>query len=150
MKNKLMISGIIILIILNIFIANYAFNLNKKYEFLKTSFAAVNKNGLDTITLKINESAKIELGDKQYTLKVLEIIKDPPCVSTGFVSSDCVRKGEYDINFSINDVVFALDSGLNYSHPMISTDFYTPYIIYYVPEYNDQEATFFIKQEAFL
>lgn len=146
MKNKLMVFSLITLAILNIFVSFYAINIKEKYESLKI-LDSKREDRLDSVTLKLNESAKINLGTNQYTLKLLKIIKDPPCFTTGFDSTDCVRTGEYDINFSINGITFTLDSGLNYSHPIITTNFRTDYIIYYVPEYNDEEATFFIEKD---
>jgi len=148
MKNKLMILAIMLLIVLNIFISSYAFDLNRKYTDLKVKYDVVNKNRLDIITLKLKESTCIELGDKEYSIKLLEIIKDPPCITTSIdTSTDCVRNGEYDIKFSIDGIIFALDSGLNYSAQIITTDFITNYVIYYVSEYNDLEATFFIEED---
>ena len=149
MKKNIMIMSIVLLAVANVFMFSYTLDIRDKYEKLKTRLDVVNRNRIGATTLKVGESTDIELDNKEYSLKLIRIIKDPPCISTGMDdTTNCVRTGEYDISFSINGIVFALDSGLNYSSQIITTDFVTSYVIYYVPEYNDREATFFIEKDV--
>ena len=125
----------------------YYFTYNEKEKI-------VNRDRLDTITLEVNESIEIELGDKKYTLKLLEIWEMTPCSELPptdpnqiYMPSFCAPSKTLQTLFSINNVQLYLDSGFNYSSWIRSTDFITDYVIYYIPEFSETEATFLIEND---
>ena len=136
----------LVLILINILISIYALNTDKKYEEVKEELESL--KGRFAITLKQGESTAIELGGKQYPLKLLRIESDPPCnIAYSETPTECVRTGEYDIAFTINGIEFWLDSNFNSSAEIITVNFKTDYVIYYIPEYNKEEATFYIEKD---
>ena len=143
MKNKILIIGFVIFIVLSfVYAMNYDEIPEKKYSEIKDK--------LDIVSLQLKESVDIKLSGRKYKLKLLDIIKHDLCIEEPEDPNwpSCVWTGEYEVSFSINNIKFSLDSGFNPSHPIITTDFRTSYIIYYIPDYNEKEARFYIEEDV--
>ena len=150
MKNKIIISSIVILVISIVFVSIYTIMMNMAYERLKNEFESVKKNRLDIITLKPNEEVSIKLDDNDVTLKLIDITKFEPCPEEEIDNPPgwgCWYPGDYEINLSVNDIVFGFDSGNNYATDIRSMNLTTDYAIYYIPNYSDDEASFLIEKD---
>jgi len=153
---------IAILIIWNLVISVYMVSVNRNLETFKREsiYQAVNNKRTNLILLKPNESKKVVLADREYTLLLKEIHKNEPCPRSGTtpniggkkpnepVPMPCAWVGDYSVTISVNGIDFALTSEYNQSHPLISTAFFTNDVIYYLPEYSEKEAYFIIENDA--
>jgi hypothetical protein len=143
MKNRLVvlcsITFIMIIIISIILFINT--KIQKEHEALKRDI-------IDAITLKPGEIVYIDLGEYEYKLELKEIRKNTPCPEE---NSDplwpCAWVGEYTVVIELDDIEFYIDSEFNYSVRLDSTNLNANYIIYYVPEYDGKEATFFLEYD---
>ena len=154
MRDKVLICCVIILAFLNIFVCVYVMDMANKYDELKANekslLRKIDRDRLDVITLRPNESINITMENEVYEIKLLDVRENEPCSTTSpgegeVMPMPCAWFGDYSVSVAINGVELWLTSELNYSHPLISTDFWTNYIIYYLPDYGTEEASFLIE-----